>query len=97
MSIYKQMEDAKLTPEEIQELLDLLGSVLPKIEQRIKINKNLNTLTKNLTNELQKAELEGNGIIPTTQLKEKVDITVGFGLLKSASVKLAKFADIIKS
>jgi hypothetical protein len=35
MSILKQLEESKLTPEEIQELIALLTDVIPKVYQRL--------------------------------------------------------------
>ena len=88
MSVYKQMEEAGLTLEEIQELLQLLKGALPKIKQRVDSKIRTAILAKNLRANLMK----GSGIdIPHDIDDASEDLEKGYNLLVSANGKLSKF------
>jgi hypothetical protein len=87
MSILKQMEETKLTPEEIQELISVLGTILPKIESKVSQNEVTNKLTKNLNNRMTEA---GAGLMSVPESKEP-DLIKGLRLLKSSKSKLEHF------
>jgi hypothetical protein len=88
MSILKQMEETKLTPEEIQELISVLSTVLPKIESRVVQNETTNKLTKNLNSRM--AEAGGAGLMSVPQADEST-LAKGLRLLKSSKSKLEHF------
>jgi hypothetical protein len=97
MSILKQLEGSKLTPEEIQELISLLTDVIPKIESRVKERKNYNKLSKNLGDSLSKVKMQGTSSIEVPQSKsESEDLELGVKRLKSAHTKLKEFSEIFE-
>lgn len=92
MSLLKQMEESRLTLEEIQELVTLLTDVLPKIEVRAKKDRNMSALAKNLQSGLSK--IKGFNI-EDIKIPEN-DYATGYERLKSAKDKLVKFTEVIK-
>jgi hypothetical protein len=97
MSILKQLEGSKLTPEEIQELIALLTDVIPKIESRIKERRNYNRLSKNLGDSLSKVRMQGTSSIDVPQAQpESEDLDLGIKRLKSAHTKLKEFSEILE-
>jgi hypothetical protein len=87
MSILKQLEETKITPEEIQELLLLLEDVLPKIEHKAKADKALRVLGDNL-----RAKVKD---IQVTDIDSKENLDAGLEKLKSVKVKLEKASKVI--
>ena len=93
MSVFKQAEEAKLTLEEIQELLTLLEEVLPKIESRVKQEKNLGIIQRNLRDEFTSKD---TGIKVPIMGSDEKSLDRGYKLLMSVNNKLGKFKDLIE-
>lgn len=91
MSLLKQMEAAKLTLEEVQELIELLEGVLPKIERKIKTDERQHKLSTNLRNELIK---DGSSMIEIPEVKS-VSRDAGYKHLLSAKIKLVQFKEVV--
>lgn len=91
MSVLKQMEEARLSPEEVQEIIELLDSQLPKIKNRVDEQAKFSTLANNLKDSILKHGAEGI-VIPEI----KPTLANGFKLLTSAKSKLEKFIELIK-
>ncbi len=86
MSVLKQLEEIKITPEEIQELLLLFEDVIPKIEHKYKADKALQALGDNL-----KAIVKDISV----GIGTKPDLGPGLAKLKSIRDKLQKAQDVI--
>lgn len=93
-TILKQMEESRLTPEEVQELITLLSAVLPKIGSKIKHAKSLANLSKNLSAGFSK-NLSTSIEAPNIK-DESLALIDGFDKLTSAKNKLVLFTDSIK-
>lgn len=92
MSIYKQMEDSRLTLDEIQELITLLKDVLPKVKQKLDSKTRAYILAKNLRENLMK---DGSLSISADAVDSPDDLEKGYNLLESANLKLSKFKESI--
>lgn len=92
MSIFKQMEESKLTLEEIQELVLLLADVLPKVKRKVDAESRQAILAKNLRDKLSS---DGTITVPTDLGKPCEDLEKGYKLLESATIKLTKFKESI--
>jgi hypothetical protein len=94
MSIFKQMEESRLTPEEIQELLYLLESALPKIKRKVDAEDRTIILARNLGENLAK-DGDGSLTIPDSLHVTENKYKNGYQLLVSANQKLVKFNEAI--
>lgn len=90
MSIFKQMEETQLTPEEIQELLILLNDVIPKITSKLSSDRGMTTLESELKSRVKNMEIPNFG---NPKLKSLME---GLERLKSVQNKLKIFTEILK-
>lgn len=96
MSALKQMEEMKLTPEEIQELVILLDSILPKVQERVKKGNQFSILTRNLSEKLSLDSGIEYGTTSQEVAERQKDMENGFNLLTSARKKLGDTSEKLK-
>ncbi len=93
MSVLKQAEEARLTLEEIQELVNLTLAIIPKLESKSKSLGGLNTLINNLSEAFRESNV-GNTNTPIVDT-DTDKINKSIKLLRSGSVKLKKLLELV--